>query len=324
MNFSGFYGNARAKEYLSAAFARASLPHALLLTGERGIGKHTLALIIAKALLCSGDNVPCDKCTSCSKAANGSHPDIIELGRGDDSVKVDEIRALRRDALLRPNDGERKVYIINHAETLTAAAQDALLKILEEPPHFTFFILLCYNYNDLLPTVLSRVAHIALSPISDSEMRTLIREKNPAISETELNSLVSSCGGICSFLSDSANEKALAFAEEIASALSKKDELLIFKSISSAEKQKRDGLIHICNELLILLRDACALRSNALCPLISRSDPTIARSLTASFSADVLSRMSNCVIEAKKALLQNVGITHITGSLICRLSELAV
>ncbi len=324
MNFNGFYGNSRAKEYLSAAFSRASLPHALLLTGERGIGKHTLAKIIAGALVCNGENVPCGKCSSCMKVQSGSHPDIIELGHDSDAVKVDEIRDLKRDALLRPNDGERKVYIINRADMLTHQAQDALLKILEEPPHFTFFILLCYNYSDLLPTVVSRVAHIALSPLSDSEMRALIREKKPEISEDELSALVSTCGGICNFLTDDAHEKALGLATDIASALASRDELLIFKGISAVEKHKKDGLLAVCNELLILLRDACALASGASCALISRADEKFAKSLAENFSASICSDMADCIVAAKIGLSQNIGVSHIIGSLICGLSELAV
>ncbi len=324
MNFKGFYGNARAKEYLSAAFARASFPHALLLTGERGIGKKTLAKIIARALVCTGDDAPCDTCAACKKALGGSHPDIIELGRGDDTVKVEEIRALKRDALLRPNDGERKVYIINRADTLTHQAQDALLKILEEPPVFTFFILLCYNYSDLLPTVLSRVAHVALSPLSDSDMHMLLREKRPDATVDEIEKITSTCGGICSFLSDDADEKSVELASDIARALAEKDELLIFRSISAAEKQKRDGFISVCNELLVVLRDAVALRSGAECPPLSRLDPEYAKALSTAFSAHVCSQMSDCLSTARQSLSQNIGVSHIAGSLICRLSELAV
>ena len=179
MKFDNFYGNEETKEYLSSAFSRKAFPHALLLAGERGIGKRTLADIIARALVCESDadSVPCGNCPSCKKAENGFHPDIIKLDIDSSSHGVDYMRKLKLDALILPNDADRKVYIFNNAEAMTHDAQDAFLKILEEPPSFTFFILLCSSQSDLLPTIVSRTAHITLSRLCDGDIEKIIREK---------------------------------------------------------------------------------------------------------------------------------------------------
>lgn len=323
MNFEGFYGNERAKAYLSSAFARKSLPHALLITGERGIGKRTLAGILSRALVCTGENAPCNCCDACYKSKNGTHPDIISLGSEADTVKVDEIRALKRDALLRPNDGERKVYIINYAESMTHQAQDAFLKILEEPPLFTFFIILCYNLSDLLPTIISRAAHVALSPLSDEDMLSLIREKLPEISEAERDELIKTSGGICSFLVEEKNREFTGIALDIANALISRDELNIFRAVSALEKRNRDAVYEALDELILILRDACVINSGAGSSLISRAEPSAVQKLANQFSPKVCCAIIEQLTRSKTACIRNIGVSHITGSLICKLADIA-
>lgn len=323
MNFKGFYGNERAKAYLSAAFARNSIPHALLIAGEPGIGKKTLADIIARALVCTGENAPCESCDACYKSANRSHPDIIRLGTEDESVKVDEIRALKRDALLRPNDGERKVYIIDHAEAMTHQAQDAFLKILEEPPLFTFFIILCYNLSDLLPTIVSRAAHISLSPLSDTDMLRVIDERLPGISAEKRDLLVQTSGGVCTFLVDEKNKEFTDAAEILAGALISRDEFEIFKAVSALEKRERDAVVSILNELIIIIRDACVISSGALSTLISRADKKYAENIAAVYSPKACCEIIDSATQASASCLRNIGVSHLTGSLICKLADIA-
>lgn len=323
MNFEGFYGNERAKEYLSSAFARQSFPHALLITGEAGIGKRTLSDIISKALVCTSENVPCGKCDSCRKATNRTHPDIIRISNEEKPLPVDDVRALKLDALLRPNDSERKVYIIDHAEAMSHLSQDALLKILEEPPHFTTFILLCYNLSDLLPTIVSRTAHITLSPLSDSDMLRVIQEKLPEISPDEQKELLKSSGGICSFLVERKNRESTDSAVNIANALIAGDELGIYRVLSSFEKSSRDVFLSVLDELTIIVRDACVVSSKADSALISLSDNSVAERLSCTFSPKQCCDIIDCISDAKNACTRNVGVSHITGNLICKFAYIA-
>ena len=323
MKFDGFYGNERVKEYLSCAFEKKSFPHALLIAGERGIGKKTLADIIARALICDSDDVPCDVCNSCKKALHGFHPDIIKLGFEDSSVKVSEMRELKRDALIRPNDAERKVYIINNAASMTHEAQDAFLKILEEPPAFTFFILLCSNYSDLLPTIVSRTAHITLCPLSDEDMSYIIKKKLPNLSRSEAEKLIESSGGICSFLSYDEDSDSAKFASLISEALLSHDELKIFKSLYSLDRQDRNTLFSVLDELTLILRDSIIILSSADSRLLSSPSSDISTRLAGEFSLSECLNFINHISDAKISCTKNVGVAHITGKLTCEFSYIA-
>lgn len=336
MNFDGFYGNERAKAYLESAFARNALPHALLISGERGIGKKALADILARAIVCTGDSAPCGKCDACYKSEKGFHPDIVKLDAENikaDAAKygiipqkegiIDVVRELKLNALLRPNDGERKVYIIDNAGTLSHVCQDALLKILEEPPLFTFFIILCYNLSDLLPTIVSRAAHVALSPLSDSDMLSVINKNLPGISDTERDELVKTSGGICSFLVCEKNSDCTETATSIAKALLTADELEIFRAVSVLDKHDRDSASEVFDELCILFRDACVISSGAKSTLISHDKSGVSEKLAAVFSPKVSCRIIDLLTNAKVSCMRNVGLPHITGNLICKLADTA-
>ena len=121
---------------------------------------------LAAALVCQGSGPrPCGACRACRKAAAGIHPDIIRVRRPEDDkgrqkkeIQVDQIRRMAADALVLPNESERKVYLIEDADTMNAAAQNAALKLLEEPPRGVWFLLCAGNPALLLPTVRSRCA----------------------------------------------------------------------------------------------------------------------------------------------------------------------
>lgn len=168
MMLDGFYGNAALKNRLKAAIKEGTLSHALLIEGEKGLGVGFLSRLIAASVLCERGG--CGECLSCRKAMRSIHPDIITLDRQGEAIKVDDIRYIGETAAFYPNDAERKVYIIKHAEKMNAAAQNALLKLLEEPPSFVTFILCTENRYKLLDTVLSRCVCLKVYPVSADEV----------------------------------------------------------------------------------------------------------------------------------------------------------
>jgi DNA polymerase-3 subunit gamma/tau len=130
--------------------------HAYLFCGPRGTGKTTMARLLAKAVNCENpEEAPCGHCESCIAAANGTHPDIIEINAANET-HVDDIRDLIERARLAPMVGKHKVYIIDEVHQLSSAASSALLKTLEEPPENVIFILATTDPQKLLPTIISR------------------------------------------------------------------------------------------------------------------------------------------------------------------------
>lgn len=157
-------GNGAAEARLREAAARGTLPHAALFTGEGG---EAAALFTAAAFQCSGGagNRPCGQCAGCRKVRLGIHPDVTVV-RDDKhkNIAIDVARSVRSDAYLRPNEGERKVYIFPDCGVLTEEDQDVLLKIVEEGPPYAAFLFCGENPAAVRPTLRSRCVEVRLRP----------------------------------------------------------------------------------------------------------------------------------------------------------------
>ncbi len=153
------------QELNSAAvtFDSGHLLHAYLVTGPEGSRRDSFTDRLASALVCSGAGaVPCGQCPNCRKSFRGVHPDIIRRGKPSDKsvFPVELIREICADSAVMPNEADRKVYILTDGERMNAAAQNALLKTLEEPPAHCAFILPVADASVFLPTVRSRCAQL--------------------------------------------------------------------------------------------------------------------------------------------------------------------
>jgi DNA polymerase-3 subunit delta' len=175
MRFESFIGNAKITQRLRTKLREGRFPHALIFSGPDGIGKQTLALMIAKALNCQNSQPGdfCDECSSCRKIASGVHPDVTAISVEEDAtrIKIEQIRQLLSMLNLQPLEGRNKVYVIDPANLLSDDAANALLKGLEEPPENTFFILVTANARDLLLTVRSRCQVYNFTPLTLDEIR---------------------------------------------------------------------------------------------------------------------------------------------------------
>lgn len=158
--------NLDAVEQVRRLGAAGRLSHAYLITGPDGSGKHQWAMALASALVCPEKGSPCGHCPHCKKAAAGIHPDVMTLrpAEGKKEILVDQVRQMRADVYVRPNEAGRKVYLIDPASALNPSAQNALLKVLEEGPVYAAFLLLSETAGVLLPTIRSRCEEIALIP----------------------------------------------------------------------------------------------------------------------------------------------------------------
>ena len=142
------------------------LSHAYLVTGGSGESRSALIRRLTAAYLCESAHPPCGRCRPCRKAAEDIHPDVSRTGPAPDKkeITVDQIRALRSDVYIRPNEGRRKVYLITPADAMNPAAQNALLKVLEEGPAYAAFLLDAARPGKLLDTVRSRCELLSLPP----------------------------------------------------------------------------------------------------------------------------------------------------------------
>lgn len=241
--------------------ASQNLSHAYIITGPPGPAEAE-AKRLAAALLCSADTGrPCGICRDCEKLARGTHPDLITVGRQTAAsgelrreIRVEQVRELVSGAHVLPNESRRKVYLIREAGAMNPSAQNALLKLLEEPPRFVALLLLCENPENLLETVRSRCALIRAAGADE-------RETDPAALENAQKYLRAAAGrdelallGVCSALSALTPAQAAAFAD---AALALTVDML-------SRRRDREGLserelLHI-SRLLLRARDY--LRSN--------------------------------------------------------------
>ena len=154
MDFPALAGNERLKQQLSQREEGRGLSHAYLIAGPKGSGRHTLAKELAAAMVCTAPagQRPCHKCPPCKKVLAGVHPDVNFISGGGEGkpIAVDQVRSLRSDAYVRPNEGQRKVYVLEGADQMNASAQNAMLKLLEEGPDYAAFLLLAENGSGVL------------------------------------------------------------------------------------------------------------------------------------------------------------------------------
>jgi DNA polymerase-3 subunit delta' len=175
MRFESFIGNQKIIQRLRTKLREGRFPHGLIFSGPQGVGKHTCALMLAKALNCknaaAGDF--CDECSSCRKIASGTHPDITTVSVEEEAtqIKIGQIRHVLSLLELQPLEGRNKVFIIDPADLLNTEAANALLKGLEEPPENSFLVLITVNVHELLLTVRSRCQVYNFTPLTLDEIR---------------------------------------------------------------------------------------------------------------------------------------------------------
>lgn len=237
-------GNEKTKLTIKSFLASGKLPHALIIAGETGLGKHTLARYIAAAAVCSGKDKPCNACRNCNASFKDIHPDIIYVKREKDKKElgVKIIRDIKRDAFVIPHEADKKVFIIEDADKMNTSAGNALLKILEEPPDFVMFILLCSVTNSLLDTVLSRAVVLRLSPVGE-EGAEIVRKAANCDEETAIAALRSARGNIgkaITFAGKKAENTARDMADEFIDAFLKSEEYTMLKILRPLEKSRAE------------------------------------------------------------------------------------
>ncbi|MBE6632525.1 MAG: hypothetical protein E7623_07490 [Ruminococcaceae bacterium] len=174
------YGNTDLADMVIRDARNGVLSHAYIIEGDSGSGKKTLAGLMASALACGQSDGPCLECDTCKKIREGQCPDVsfITCPKGKKTIGVDVIRSLKKSAYITPNDIDCKVYIIEDAHLMTTEAQNAFLKLLEEPPQNVYFFLLCEDLSGVLPTVKSRTALLRMQKFGFEELSEYILSRS--------------------------------------------------------------------------------------------------------------------------------------------------
>ena len=324
---SDVVANERLRARLGDELTTGKLSHAYILSGERGFGKHTLALHLAAALACEHHKdaqtpLPCLSCPSCRKILEGNSPDVIYVGRGDKAtLGVDPIRELRQDVYIPPNDLSVKVYIIEDAHLMTQQAQNAFLLTLEEPPAYVLFLLLCENPSLMLETVRSRAPVLRLEPVQNELILQHICQKVPEAKRmwesdrVALEEIVVAADGsigralelldpkLYKPLSDR-RELARTFARLCASPKNTVETMRFLNSLGA----KRDELIEQFSTMLICLRDLLLCKQTENAPLCFFSDREEASSLAYAFTTPPLLTLCDCVSDATDRLRANANV----------------
>ena len=306
-------GNERLKSGLASAFASDRLSHCYLLAGPAGSGKHTLARILTAAMECTeGAKRPCGRCLQCRKVLDGVHPDVITV---DDPAKktvtVEQIRDARADVFIKPNEGRKKVYIIPRAMDMNPAAQNALLKVIEEPPDYGVFLLLTDAAERLLPTIRSRSVTLRLSPLTEAEGLKALAERCPGKDPSaRAEAWARSEGWLGQALQLlETGESLTPETQTFAACFARRDKLGLTELLAPLERQKREQLIPLFQQWIELLSQALAVRAGQ--PGRWEAAERIGRSRTSAESLRALRSLR----EASDLLQGNVSPGAVCGAL---------
>jgi len=180
MGFVEIKGQQRAIQILKAGFKTGRVSHAYLFYGPQGVGKGKSAQVLARLLNCANptpEAEPCDKCSSCLKALSGNHPDIFWIEPEGKTLKIGQMRAIQEKASYKCYEGKFKVIMMDDVQLLTVEAANSLLKVLEEPPEDTVFILLAQDTASIPVTILSRCQPVPFSPLSEQTIAEILKEQ---------------------------------------------------------------------------------------------------------------------------------------------------
>jgi len=295
---------------LREALRSGRISHAYLFVGPEGVGRKAVALSFAQALNCpNADGFDaCGSCPSCRKIASGSHPDVRVLVPQGDSLKIDQIRALRQEAMYPPFEGRWKVYILEDAERMTAEAANSLLKVLEEPPERVVWILIVASTVSLLPTVVSRCQMVRFTLVPTALIKRALLERFH-LPEAQARFLAAlAAGRIGQAIVWASTKEALAEREAVLDLLARVESMDALERLLAAEElgKQKERLSDLLDIAYLWYRDLLVwLQSRDEDLLFNLDKKEVISEVAPSFTPRELQRRIALVEEAKEAVRRN-------------------
>ena len=326
LSFNDFFPQGSEIRQLYEQIQNGRVSHAIMFTGLPETGKTTLAGITAKALLCRSEkDKPCGVCDSCVKAEANEHPDLIAIrpgepiapgiSKGRNSIPVDDIREMIRLCGSYSNRGGNRVVIIDNADHMTVQAQNALLKIIEEPPESTFFLLTVSHGEMMLNTIVSRCRTIRIKPWNADYIESYLL-KSGVNNELAHQSALLSEGAVGKALRLSNDNVYWELRDDIVKAffcMESRSEIL---KISNAWKDRKNDSEEILNALEGFLHAMLAVRFRSREGKELEALPACWQSFANSADPELFDTLSETVREARRRLSFNVSFQQVFESLI--------
>lgn len=269
-NLFKIYANNNVLNTLTSMISSGRLSQAFLLFGQTGLGKKTIARYMAAKMLCEDENnSPCGQCKSCRMIEHNSHPDVqwITINDNAKAFSVDNLRKLSVDAAIMPNEGVRKVYILADCDSMSPLAQNALLKLIEEPPEHAYFIFTATSKAVFLPTIISRVISFGVAEVSRNECRQALAD-NGITDENLINEALEAFGtniGMClSFINDDELKNAVSIAKTITDSIADLSEYNLLKELFRLDRNKLLAK-EVFSLMYSIIRDSSAIRLSNDC-----------------------------------------------------------
>ena len=333
--FTKLYGNENTKSRIGAAITTGTLAHAFLICGPEGSGKKTLAAEIAAALNCTSQkdgaaSLPCHNCNNCRRIEKGEFTDVKMLACGADkaTIGVEETRDFREDMFLSATESDYKIYIIDQANKMTHNAQNALLKVLEEPPQNVIIILLAESSDGILTTIKSRTQYVAMQRFDEDELiRALkdIKSKGKISTlptDERLRALLMNADGRLGKALLMIDEKAIndteadrALTDRVVKAFRQNTPYSELYTAIGTLPTKRTELSEAIESIILALRDLILLKFDSNAPLSFYSSRDDARELAKTISLKRLLGIYDVMRDAMDDISRNASVFAVTASL---------
>ena len=313
MGFEALLGNERLKENLRSSINRGRISHFFLISGPAGSGKRTLAKLLAAAILCKSADKPCGTCAACRKVLGSGHPDFITVDDPEKkTVSVELVRQARADMYVLPNESDHKIYLFPRANDMGIPGQNALLKVLEEPPAYGVFILLTDNPQKLLPTVRSRCTELALTALPEAVARKRLQQDFPQATQEMITAAIARSGGFLGQAKEILEEGSDLPPQttDFLSAYAQRDAYRLLEVLVPLEKSKRDPLIALLQQWAEILEGALVSRTGIL------TGSPMARELNAGRSTAELKQAISVLQKTIEYAQGNVSTAAICGYLV--------